>query len=232
MNTMEPRLEDVSGAGVRSARRTARQAGFTLVEMMVVLGLATLVMGSIMSTLQGGTAAFEQGSALSNLSTKVERALDRIAAEMAYAGAENTTPGVIGVFGSEWVEFQQCTGSEQGVTTWGNLERLAFELMPLETADGRDENNNGLVDEGQVVLRRSLGSVDEVRLVLASNVAALLEGEARNADDDNGNGLVDEPGLVFSRSDDVITVRLTLEQVGPDGSVLQESGTRSFLLKN
>jgi hypothetical protein len=87
-----------------------------------------------------------------------------------------------------------------------------LEADPGDPADGKDNNGNGLVDEGVVVRYEVDGTGPVRRTVLTRWVAALLDGEIENHQDDNGNGLIDEPGFCLDRNGDVWTLHLTLQR--------------------
>jgi len=95
-----------------------------------------------------------------------------------------------------------------------------------------DNNGNGLVDEGRLVLRRNPGAASEQVTVLLTGVAEFLEGEiGGNLIDDNGNGLVDEPGFCLVVGGQ-ITAHLTLLRPGPDGRVLARTMETSVAPRN
>lgn len=106
-----------------------------------------------------------------------------------------------------------------GRITW-SATRVEFRLEPGEVDDGLDNDGNGLVDEGELVLVRDAGGADELEIVLANGVREHLEGELPNGVDDNDNGLVDERGITFERVGSDLRIRLTLETTGRDGRIL------------
>jgi hypothetical protein len=109
---------------------------------------------------------------------------------------------------------------------------IGFEYDPGEVDDGVDNNGNGLIDEGQVVLTRGVGTGNAVRSVLVDGVAELLEGEVLNADDDNGNLMDDETGFCLQRIGSVLTIRLTLEDKAEDGTVTRRTMETSIRMRN
>jgi hypothetical protein len=116
--------------------------------------------------------------------------------------------------------------------TWGDPRTVRFEYENGELDDGVDNNNNGLADEGVVVWIENAGQPDERRSVWASGVREYLAGETFNGEDDNENGLSDEAGLSFAIDDDVLTIRLTLEDRGPSGVLITKSTETSVHVRN
>ena len=102
-------------------------------------------------------------------------------------------------------------------------QEIAFEYETGEIDDGRDNNRNGLVDEGVVVLLRDAGGANEQRVVLCHGVRERLEGELVNGLDDNGNGLVDEKGFCLQWVDGVLALWLSIELI--DGNGMHEVRT-------
>lgn len=90
--------------------------------------------------------------------------------------------------------------------------RLLIEREAGETDDGTDENGNGLVDEYQLVLVTDDGLASEIRTVIGTGIAELLDGEVANGVDDNGNGLIDEPGFCVTRDGGLLILRLTTQR--------------------
>ena len=108
-------------------------------------------------------------------------------------------------------------GYEAGAPILGAPTRFTLELSPSEIDNGLDDDGNGLIDERLLVRITNPGDPDEQRSVLARGVRALLEGEVDNGLDDNGNGLADEAGFALDMDGGVLSVRLSLEIVDPEG---------------
>jgi hypothetical protein len=107
-----------------------------------------------------------------------------------------------------------------------------FLLQIGETANGVDDNKNGLVDEGQLVLTRNNGQANQQSVVLAHRVAKLLEGETLNHADDNGNGLIDESGFCVFREGNLLRIRLTLQRSLRPGQIIQATVETGVRLRN
>lgn len=206
------------GALTSSVRR---RRGLTLVEVMIASTLTVLLLGSFLQATQSGAAAYRRGSAHGALDSRAETAMNRILSELSATSLDRIVPNdPTAPFGTDTLRFDRPVAVNGTVTTWGDLLELRWELEPGEVDNGRDDDGDGLVDEGMAVLVRDPGGPDQIRTVLARAVSESLEGETQNAADDNGNGLEDEPGLCFELLDGVLVVRLTLEALGPDGELL------------
>ena len=218
-------------------RRHRRQGGYTLIEMAIAATLLSLTFGGIAMATQRGLFLFRQSVASSTANTASARSINRIARELAFAGRETldptleTPPGQPRVWDST-LEFRPPLDYVAGSTVFGTPMQLVLELEPGELPNGLDDNGNGLVDEGRVVRIEAPGTGNERRLVLIRSVAALLEGELFNGLDDNGNGLVDESGFCITRDEDRLTVRLTLQHLGPEESVITRTQSIEIGMRN
>jgi len=209
------------------------RAGWTLVETTLGLALFALVGASFLGASQRGWSAYRRSAANASVDAQVTRTLARITRELVYAGAQRLDPPQpVAPLGAASLEFQVPVDFAGPVTVWGALTRMAFEREPGELDNGVDDDGDWLVDEGQVVLTRDVGSLDERRVVLARGVRERLAGEDANAVDDNGNGLVDEPGLCFERRGETLVVRLSLVRVGPDRELMVRTLESTITLRN
>lgn len=210
------------------ARRT--RAGFTLTEALIATALAILLMSSAVLAARGGMGAFRATQGATDAETRVRRALDRAVFELLSAGATELQPDPTGDFGTSELTFRKAVGLAGTVPLWGDPLALEFEYAPGEVDDGDDDDGNGLVDDGVLVLTRDPGG-DERRIVLCSGVAELLEGEIANGADDNGNGVSDEAGFNVHRVGDVLWVRLSVEESAESGTLVRTLET-SVRLRN
>lgn len=217
---------------MRALKRNQRSAGYTLVEMAIG---ATVMMGLLsavaMSTL-AASRAYEEAMAQDELNRQAHRALAQITEQLADAGVAGLLPVPDPDFGTEILNFRQCTGYAAESQTWGSTVQIAFELEEGELDDGIDNNGNGVADEAVVVLVEDVGGANERRTVLTHWVREQLEGEILNGIDDNGNGLIDESGLVFSSAGSVLTIQLTLQRPGSEGGLVMRTVQTSIRLRN
>src|SRR5689334_21856122 len=119
------------------------------------------------------------------------------------------------------MDFRTPTGIAGGVVSWSTTSRICYQDAPAEA-----------LGDGQVVLIRDLGLKSSTTTVLASHVAALLEGETANGKDDNGNGLVDEPGLSFVLSGDQLTIRMSFADQDADAQAFWVTAQTQVRLRN
>ena len=209
------------------------RAGFSLWEIALALTLMALVMGSSMTAMQSGSRIFRRYSSDSRLVGHGASAIARIVEELFAAREASLTPQAAAPLGSDFLEFLASAEWKNGALEWDAPTRIAFEPGAGEVdVNGVDDDGDGLVDEGRVVLVRNLDRPNEQRVVVVEGLAPLLEGETANGADDNGNGLVDERGLSFQRAGDTLIVRLTLQGLGPDDEVILHTVATSVTLEN
>ncbi|NOT29169.1 MAG: hypothetical protein HOP15_01835 [Planctomycetes bacterium] len=201
----------------RRALPTGR-AGFTLVEAVVASALFVLLMSSAVLAARGGMGAFRATQDTSAAETRVRRGLDRAVFELLSVGASELLPNPTGDFGTDTLQYRKPIGLTGTTPDWGPFCSLTLEPAPGELDDGLDNDGNGLVDDGVLVLTRDVGG-NEHRAVLCRSVAALLEGEIANGDDDNGNGVTDEAGFNVHRVGDVLFVRLSVQEAVETGTI-------------
>ncbi|MEN8150098.1 MAG: hypothetical protein ABFS86_09755 [Planctomycetota bacterium] len=210
------------------------ERGFTIVEMaisMVVLAGLAIVLGSVMDT---GLGAY-QSSSPAVVTQITHRTLDKIADRIAFAGFETLVlvPEEEGLEpdGAE-VSFYRCLGSTAGLKDWSEGRRIFWRPEDTDPTDKIDNDGDGSVDEGMVVLVLDEGMPTESTVVLARGVARHLEGELPNGVDDNGNGFVDERGLLLEIQDRAVQISLTLERTGRDGQPVVTTARTLVALKN
>lgn len=214
-------------------RRASRSAGFTLIETMIAATILAIVLSAIGLTVLRGKENFRQGISVTVIEARAQRLLNRMVEELRYAGRDSVPVQPLLPSGSSDLEFRVCDGYGGAATLWSNRMRLARLPDPRDPQDGIDNDGDGVVDEGQVVLTRNLGEFDEIDVVLGSGVRRFLEGEDANVLDDNGNGMVDEPGLSFlSDGLGTLTIRLSLEARDPRGQPLVRTVQTTVSMRN
>ena len=212
-------------------RSHGNRAGFSLTEMLIGVSIAAILATSATMAAAESYVAYKAASLNSTLEGNLRRSMDRVVRELMSTGMDSIFPAV-DADPQDDVVFSEIVDVTGGIITWGNPKRLAFEYEDGELDDGVDNNGNGLVDEGVLVLTLNDGQANERRVVICHGVSELLEGEEENGDDDNGNGLDDEPGFFVLQEDNVLTIRLTLEQRSDQVDRVQRTLTTSIRLRN
>ena len=207
----------------RRAHTDPRQSGFTLVELVLATVLLTIVLGSLTFFGRQSALALRTSTTQAELDQLLNGTLVRIARELLPSGLGVITPDASAPAGAAVIDYRKSAGVVSGALVWGPPHRIGFELEAGELDDGLDNNANGLVDEGVVVLTIDPGVPGERRTVLCHGVRALAPGELANGGDDDGDGLVDERGLFFERVGPTLRVSLTLVGRDPQGRQLERT---------
>ena len=192
-----------------------RRAGFTIVELTVVMVLLVIVAVKSVMLFDMASESQHQDTAQIVLEDQARRTMDQIAFAVMGADRETLFPDPESPTYSEDVQYNVSLGVQAGAVIWGDPERI-------ELGGGNQ----------QVVWRQNPGDPDERRVVWTNVVRPFLEGELLNGVDDNGNGLVDERGLNFTLQGNRVTIRLTLERQGQNGDVYTQSLTTGVTLRN
>lgn len=211
---------------------STRHAGNTITEIVLGITLFAVFMGATGIAALRSSAAFGSARRVDELQNETARVLARATDELVGTGLGVLAPDPDTAWGTAVFGFRHPSGFNAGAVTWGNLQTIGFEYADGEIDDGVDNNGDGLVDEGQIVLVRDLGLASERRVVICRNVAELAEGEVVNNLDDNGNGVRDEAGFNVQRVGDVLTVRVTLQAIGETGVLMERSMSGSVRLRN
>lgn len=208
----------------RSVRRAAGPAsGLSVLEVAVATTIFAVVLAITGAGLVRAHGAWRGTAARVDAERRGDAVLERVVTRLTDCGGTTITGSLAPPTGASTITFREVDGWNAGAAVWGAVTTLAWEPDPQDAENGRDDDGDGLVDEGQVVWRSGTGS-DEKVSVLVQGVANRLQGEVGgNGLDDNGNGLVDERGLSFDRVGPRLTIRLTLERLGADGVRVHES---------
>ena len=215
-----------------NTRRPGSAAGFSLIELVIVASLLSVVLGGVLLMGSASDRAYRTGVVSSTVEFQAARTMERIVADVQGAQLASLTPDPLAGLGTAGIDYVLATGIAGGELVLSPLRRLRFEYETGELDNGLDDNGNGLVDEGQVVLIQDVGGPGELRLVLTHWVRELLEGELDNGLDDNGNGLVDEPGFFVERQGETLTFQLTLQKQDPEGRLMTRTARSSMRVRN
>jgi prepilin-type N-terminal cleavage/methylation domain-containing protein len=208
------------------------RAGFTLLELLISVGLLGLVFAAV-GMVSGSTNSLARFSSdKSRTEVRARQTLDRVVEELSTLGSDLMLPDPEQPAWTATLDFQKATGVAGGAVTWGEPMRITFELEAGELDDGLDNDSDGLTDESRVVLIRNFGAANQLRVVICHGAARLAEGELDNGVDDNGNGMVDESGFNLQRTGNLMAVRLSLQETVEGGQVVTRSVETSFRLRN
>jgi hypothetical protein len=205
----------------------------TVVELSMSLGLLSLIAGLAAMVSDGGRSAFVSTSSTSEVEGRLKSTLERVAAELEMATLASLDPQLDGLLrDTDSLLLQQVVDIDAGAVVLGDVLQLSYQTDPADAQDGIDNDGDGLIDEGRVVMVRDAGGPGETSVTLCNDVRRYLEGESAGGGDDNGNGLVDERGFVIERDGDLLTLWLSIESVRYDGQVVTRTGSTSILLRN
>jgi type II secretory pathway pseudopilin PulG len=154
-------------------RKRAAESGFTLVEAMITATLLAIILAAVANTTTVATRSTEENVASAESITQCRRYLERVAklvlpAKMSTLKMPATQADVAALLAGsvgEWIEapgdtqwrngiqFLAATGTESMNAMLSTSTRaLEFTLEPTESANGVDDDEDGLVDEGTVSL--------------------------------------------------------------------------------
>jgi type II secretory pathway pseudopilin PulG len=218
---------------MRAHTRIVSQSGFSLIELVVAVCLLVLLLGSVGLVSRTSDQAFRSGAASSAVELHASAALTAVMRELEIADRDSLTPEPTTGLGTSVLRYAQAIDFDGARLVLGNARVLQLEVEDGETIDGTDEDGDGLIDEGQIVLVVDAGLATERRRILGRAVSALLEGELANGIDDNGNGLIDEPGFVLEWRGGALEVKLTIARATRGGlEVVQRTARTSVKLRN
>ena len=138
--------------------------------------------------------------------------------ELSHAGVSKLIPATpVAPVGASSLTFQRVVDFDGKNPVWEAPRRIEYRQDPQDPDDGIDNNGNGLVDEGQVVLVLNSGLAGEETRILTTRVREYLEGETAALGDENGNFLDNERGLCFELVNGHLIVRLSVQAVDSSG---------------
>ena len=216
-----------------STAPNARRRGMTLVETAIGATVMVMLLGLVALAVQRAGGAFRSGMDAGSTNAATQRAVERIARQFMDADRSSLVFAPTAPFAASSIEFARCQGFNAGALLLGPRQRVRFEYDVGELDDGRDNDGDGLIDEGRVVLNTDIGGGGR-DVVLVEDVRELLQGESADGTDENGNGLADECG--FSATYDpltfTLTLRLTVETPGSDGGRVVRTAETAIRIRN
>ena len=210
----------------------ARSSGFSLMEMVLVAALLTLALGPVFLVTKTGDRMYRTESVVSHLEFQAAQAMEHVLDDLTIAGNDTFVPALVPGVATSSVQYVLTDGLVNGQVAWTPLRRLELEYESGEVDDGIDNNGNGLIDEGQLILTEDVGGPNEQRRVLTRWVPERFRGELENGLDDNGNGLVDERGFCVERIGNALIVRLALQRRTAEGALVNRAAQSSIEPRN
>jgi hypothetical protein len=203
-----------------------------MIEMMIAVVILGVFLSALGLVATRSSDAYEEGSAAAAVDTSLYRALEVIVRALEDAGYSQLDPPPFAPTGADSLDFRVAVGFGAGEILWGDERRIAWELEPGEVDDGMDNDGDGLIDEGRVVLTERPDTLDAIRRVLVGGVRELDDGEIANGLDDDGDTLNDERGLAFVLEGNVLRIRLCIEGTDQRGVVHVRSAETSIHVRN
>ena len=151
----------------RTARPLPRNGGYTLLEIVMGMAIVFLVMQGIFNVMFHWENLFTEQVRQFTVDQSAERILGRLANEIRASDPTTITPTVLA--NSSTIRFQRVTGFSGGSAQLGAPVTFAFSLAPGETANGADQDGNGLADDGFITMQE--GTAAPVQL--AANILGL-----------------------------------------------------------
>ena len=220
---------------LRDARHMrSRRQGFTLIEIAIVAVVTATLFGAVALTMVRANGAYQQDMTTSTVNTHAQRLLERIASEFLDASRTSLVINSAAPNNQVWIDFARPIGFNGAALTLGPRRRIVLRQSTSDGDNGLDDNSNGLVDECTIALVPDVLGDPTTEFELGANVREYLEGELPNGLDDNGNGLIDERGLsaTYDAIAATLTLRVTIERVGPGGVRLARTAQTSIRLRN
>ena len=174
--------------------RESGRAGHTLVEVTIAVALLGLILGSIGLVANTGSQLFATSVARNDVESRARRALSRIQSELLSADHSSLDGLAQSPVWADRLIFEQVSAISErdGEPEW-ITSLIEFRYEDGEPDDGVDNDGDGLIDEGVVVLVRDWNGPAEQEVVLCRGVAELQAGEDLDGADNK---------VIFIESDD------------------------------
>ena len=159
-----------------------KEAGFTLVELMIALFVSGLVMVAVVSVYTAQTRSYSQHDDVADIQQNLRGALAIMPMEIRLAGCdpeESNAPGIIEATRTRFRFTMDIRGDAANQNSGDGDVNDPGENIAFGFANGVDANNNGIVDNGGAdwsstdALRRHTGSGALNLQPIADNIEAL-----------------------------------------------------------
>lgn len=138
--------------------------GFTLLEAALMVAILSVVLGGTFSVLFYSERLFADQMKQYALTQSGARIMERLTEELRSAYPPTLLP--LAISDSDYVTFQRVTGQVSGVVLLGSQTTISLEYRPSDLPNGRDDDGNGVIDDGYIVYTE-LGSAP---VELAGNI--------------------------------------------------------------
>lgn len=215
-----------------SLRAPRERRGLSLLELAIAVVISAILFGAAAITVLRADAAFRETEVGAEAQRLCEQTLERVARELMNADRSSLAFAPAPPQPSVGVSYRRAEGWAGGVLQLGPQRRVRFVRDAGEFVDGLDNDGDGLVDEGALILTTDVAAGDDV--VLVNGVAEMGAGELANGADDDGDGLVDEPGffMLWDAASATLTIELTLERLAPRQRRSVRSGQIAVRIRN
>lgn len=213
-------------------RTRPRRRGFTLLEVVIASSIVLLIGYGIAASTLSARRAYQGGMIEDALVVRAQRAVNHIADAVAMSGTTSFSPVPSPTLANPSLRFRDPAGWNANLVVWGATTLIEFRYRPTDPDDGRDNDGNGFIDDGEVVMVLDVGTAAERTTRIASNVAEMAPGETFNGRDDDGDGITDERGLNFRLDGNQLTISLTLLDRDGDGRDTLRTATTAVTLRN
>ena len=208
---------------MRTRTRPSTRSGFTLLEVILAVGIFALISVNVILVSKTGSAAARGGALLTTLSGELDLTLERMQLALMAANAEEVQSVSAFPLYSNRVDFAIDIGVDNGSVVLGDPERI--EWSPTTQQDG-----------SVVWTRNPDDPAVERAITWTRAVPPAFEDETLgNGADDNQNGLFDEGGLAFTIPDenqDMLEIFLTVERANKEGERVPMSRTVRVTCRN
>lgn len=190
-------------------------AGFTLLEVLVSVGLVGIIVVNLALVLGSGSSNFESTNAVMATEVQARRAMDRIELALMGSSRDSLFLAPVAPEHTEALNYEMNLGVQDGEPVYSDPQRIELVL-----------------ENGQVRWIENPEAEGSISAVWAKWISEYLEGEVPNGIDDNGNGLIDERGLSFNIDGNSVIIRLTMSQPGPDDGLVTRTLERRVTCRN
>lgn len=161
--------------------------GLTLIEVTIASAIFSVLAFTLYLMLKTSSDSYASGNLHATLNGQARNILDRLTRELRDSSVVTFKPSFPN--GATSLSFQMNSGFSGGKVTYGPAITYAFAYEPGELDNGKDDNNDGRVDEGRIV--RTEGG---------KSVALTRDAQ--------------EGGLTFTQAfGNTVTVKVTLERL-------------------